>query len=133
MHFVRRISNPVLCIWIGYAVTLLFSFVATAHPGGLNAEGCHNDRQRGEYHCHGQAAEKVQRPAPTAPLNLISPQQESTANCGSKRYCKEMVSCAEAVHYLYTCGITRLDRDRDGIPCETLCGNNAAGARRVLF
>jgi hypothetical protein len=24
-----------------------------------------------------------------------------------------------------------LDSDRDGIPCETLCGNNAAGARTV--
>ncbi len=24
-----------------------------AHGGGLNADGCHNDRQRGTYHCHG--------------------------------------------------------------------------------
>ena len=23
-----------------------------AHSGGLNAEGCHNDRKRGGYHCH---------------------------------------------------------------------------------
>lgn len=22
------------------------------HPGGLNAEGCHNDRKNGGYHCH---------------------------------------------------------------------------------
>ncbi len=27
--------------------------VAHAHPGGLNAEGCHNNRKTGEYHCHG--------------------------------------------------------------------------------
>lgn len=26
--------------------------VAAAHPGGLNAEGCHNNRKTGEYHCH---------------------------------------------------------------------------------
>ncbi|HZF96082.1 MAG TPA: YHYH domain-containing protein [Allosphingosinicella sp.] len=25
---------------------------ASAHGGGLNREGCHNDRQRGTYHCH---------------------------------------------------------------------------------
>ena len=25
---------------------------AQAHGGGLNREGCHNDRQRGTYHCH---------------------------------------------------------------------------------
>lgn len=25
---------------------------AEAHPGGLNAEGCHNNRKTGEYHCH---------------------------------------------------------------------------------
>jgi hypothetical protein len=23
-----------------------------AHPGGLNAEGCHNNRKTGDYHCH---------------------------------------------------------------------------------
>ncbi|WP_374530595.1 YHYH domain-containing protein [Novosphingobium sp.] len=25
---------------------------ADAHPGGLNAEGCHNNRETGDYHCH---------------------------------------------------------------------------------
>jgi hypothetical protein len=28
---------------------------AEAHPGGLNAEGCHNNRKTGEYHCHREA------------------------------------------------------------------------------
>lgn len=23
-----------------------------AHPGGLNAQGCHNNRKTGDYHCH---------------------------------------------------------------------------------
>lgn len=26
--------------------------VALAHSGGLNAEGCHNERRTGGYHCH---------------------------------------------------------------------------------
>jgi hypothetical protein len=35
--------------------TLLFAVLAApaaAHPGGLNAEGCHTNRKTGEYHCH---------------------------------------------------------------------------------
>ena len=26
--------------------------LAHAHGGGLDSLGCHNDRKRGEYHCH---------------------------------------------------------------------------------
>lgn len=26
--------------------------VAFAHGGGLNADGCHNNRKTGDYHCH---------------------------------------------------------------------------------
>ena len=35
--------------------------------------------------------------------------------CEGKKYCKEMKSCAEAKFYLNQCGVTRLDRDKDGI------------------
>jgi hypothetical protein len=41
--------------------------------------------------------------------------------CGTKRYCKEMSSCEEAKYYLENCGLTRLDGDGDGVPCESLC------------
>jgi hypothetical protein len=43
-----------------------------------------------------------------------------TFRCGSKRYCGEMASCAEARFYLKACGLTRLDGDADGVPCEDL-------------
>lgn len=46
---------------------------------------------------------------------------DSGGKCGSKRTCKQMSSCAEAKHYLNVCGLSRLDRDGDSIPCETLC------------
>ena len=50
-------------------------------------------------------------------------QEESSGmSCGGKRYCKEMNSCAEACFYLNQCGVGRLDRDQDGIPCESICG-----------
>lgn len=44
-----------------------------------------------------------------------------TSQCGSKRLCKQMSSCAEARFYLNQCGLDRLDRDGDGVPCESLC------------
>ena len=31
---------------------LLISEIAYSHGGGLNAEGCHNNRKTGDYHCH---------------------------------------------------------------------------------
>ena len=42
--------------------------------------------------------------------------------CAGKRRCGEMGSCAEARFYLTTCGVRSLDRDKDGVPCESLCG-----------
>ena len=47
--------------------------------------------------------------------------QELSPSCGSKRYCKEMASCEEAKFYLTQCGLSRLDGDGDGVPCEKLC------------
>lgn len=38
-----------------------------------------------------------------------------------KRYCRQMNTCEEALFYLNQCGVTTLDGDRDGLPCEALC------------
>ncbi len=46
---------------------------------------------------------------------------ESARQCGAKRYCSQMTSCEEARYYLTQCGISSLDRDGDGVPCEALC------------
>ena len=51
-----------------------------------------------------------------------NPTGEATAfQCGSKRYCGEMTSCEEARFHLRECGLRRLDGDRDGVPCESIC------------
>ncbi|TSB01591.1 excalibur calcium-binding domain-containing protein [Sphingorhabdus contaminans] len=42
-------------------------------------------------------------------------------SCGTKRTCGEMASCGEANFYLNQCGLSRLDRDHDGVPCESIC------------
>jgi endonuclease YncB( thermonuclease family) len=41
--------------------------------------------------------------------------------CESKTTCRQMQSCAEAKYYLINCGLTRLDGDKDGTPCESIC------------
>lgn len=41
----------------GAVVALLgFSGTAKAHPGALDASGCHHDRKAGTSHCHGGKA-----------------------------------------------------------------------------
>ncbi len=57
---------------------------------------------------------------------LIAPRepkahQDNNAACGNKHHCKEMASCEEAKFYLTQCGLTRIDGDGDGTPCEKLC------------
>ena len=41
--------------------------------------------------------------------------------CGSKRYCSQMNGCDEAIFYLSNCNARSLDKNRDGVPCESLC------------
>jgi hypothetical protein len=36
---------------VSVLLLLAAPMTADAHPGGLNAEGCHNNRKTGEYHC----------------------------------------------------------------------------------
>ena len=43
-------------------------------------------------------------------------------SCGSKTRCSQMASCAEAEFYLRQCRLTTIDGNRDGEPCEQLCG-----------
>ena len=41
--------------------------------------------------------------------------------CAGKTYCREMASCDEARFYFTSCGLSRLDGDSDGLPCESIC------------
>ncbi|SCK29509.1 thermonuclease family protein [Vogesella sp. LIG4] len=45
--------------------------------------------------------------------------------CGSKQRCSQMRSCAEARYHLQVCGLSRLDANHDGTPCEALCREQA--------
>lgn len=51
----------------------------------------------------------------------ISPAASGGFTCAGKTTCGQMSSCAEAQFYFNSCGVSRLDGDRDGVPCENLC------------
>ena len=42
--------------------------------------------------------------------------------------CKSFSSCSQAVQS-YRSGNSKLDRDKDGVPCESLCGKNGEKMR----
>lgn len=60
----------------------------------------------------------------TPPLGIISRRQvaQSSYSCEPRRTCSQIGSCEEAQWYLGNCAWGgKLDRDKDGIACETLC------------
>lgn len=63
--------------------------------------------------------------AASRPQALLSPRGSAAGDadfrCEGKRYCRQMTSCAEANFYLRQCGVSSLDGNGDGQPCEVLC------------
>lgn len=103
-------------------IIVSFSDAAFAHGGRTNSEGCHKNRKTGDYHCHGgKTAAPAKKNAKPTVVPEISNTEESEFMCGSKTKCAQMVNCDEAMFYLHTCGLSRLDRDKDGVPCESKC------------
>lgn len=91
-------------------IAALVAFVpvsATAHPGGLNAEGCHNNRKTGGYHCHRSGASSKQRP------------QRASSSGGAYSNCTAARAAGAAPVRRGDPGYgSHLDRDNDGIGCE---------------
>jgi len=61
--------------------------------------------------------------AHSAPLAASTAATAPSVTCGSKKRCAQMSSCEEARRHLELCGPESLDGDRDGVPCEKLCGS----------
>lgn len=90
---------------------------ATAHPGGLNGEGCHNNRRTGEYHCH-RGTPKVsnggaKRANGVHGLMGIVGRDAYYPNCAAARAAGAAPIRAGAPGYR-----PKLDRDGDGVACE---------------
>jgi endonuclease YncB( thermonuclease family) len=93
--------------------------VTFAHGGGLNAQGCHNDRKHGGYHCHRGGSSQTPRARPQS--LYVTPKQNLYANC------TEVRNAGASPLYLGDPGYsTRLDRDGDGVACENGASSQAA-------
>lgn len=56
-----------------------------------------------------------------AAMSPLQPVAMRDYTCGSKHRCAQMRSCDEAHFYLTRCGVKTLDKNGDGVPCESLC------------
>lgn len=97
---------------LAFAGLLLLAGAAWAHPGGLAADGCHNDRKNGGRHCHG-AGRSPGRSEPVAAPRRALRGAASFANCAAAR-----AAGAAPVRRGDSGYSQRLDRDNDGIACE---------------
>lgn len=114
----------VLTITLVAGIAVAHASPAFGHGGGLNAEGCHNDRVHGGYHCHrgpnaGKKATPRKKPA-------SSPYQSNLSGSGSSRddsvsfaNCSEARAAGAAPVQRGDPGYSsKLDRDGDGVGCE---------------
>ena len=60
-------------------------------------------------------------PQPSTQTSETNTTTTGEFTCAGKTTCGQMTSCAEAQFYLNSCSVSRLDGDKDGVPCESLC------------
>lgn len=104
-----------LSIAFGLAITIAgISTPAFAHGGGLNAEGCHNNRKTGDYHCHRGPKASSSSSSSTRSSSRSTPRQQGAyANCTAARE-----AGASNIRRGEPGYGPHLDRDNDGIGCE---------------
>ncbi len=108
------IATIFLCVGVGAQST------AWAHGGGLNAEGCHNERATGGYHCHGAKSAARPQESTYSPNQLSSLyQQRSQGQSGAFANCAAARAAGAAPVRRGDPGYgSHLDRDNDGVGCE---------------
>ncbi len=62
-----RLKRPMKQLLIAALLLPSATMPSFAHSGGLNAQGCHNNRKTGDYHCHRGAS---------PPVNVYAPVRE---------------------------------------------------------
>ena len=79
-----------------------------AHPGGLDAKGCHTNRKTGDYHCH--QPRRAARPASGRSLDgrVYFPNCTAAREAGFSNIRRGEPGYRQD-----------LDRDNDGIACES--------------
>jgi hypothetical protein len=93
---------------------------ASAHGGGLNAEGCHNDRKNGGYQCHRDRACR------RSPISIVMHRWtiRPTTSVHEKAAVHSAIAPQRAQPAPHPCAAairvhgSHLDRDGDGVGCE---------------
>lgn len=85
---------------------------AYAHGGRTDSSGCHTNRKTGDYHCHGGGSSA--RAAVSQPTRT------------NKVYCASFDTQEEAQAYSDRHPNSGLDRDGDGIACESRFGGGSS-------
>lgn len=95
-------------LFILIIAAVVFPDFVFAHGGGLNSEGCHNNRKTGDYHCHRNASRSKSTDSSSVP-----------PRSGAFRNCTEARAAGAAPVKRGEPGYgPHLDRDNDGIGCE---------------
>lgn len=101
------------------ALSLLIAMTGTdAHDGAINSCGGHTNNETGEYHLHDY---KKYRACLSREEATKQAKRKMIFKCGNKSACNEMSNCKEATYYFEKCGLSELDSNKDGIPCDKLC------------
>ena len=108
-----QLEFALLAVLMAVSLVLAFASVlwptaASAHPGGLATDGCHNDRKNGGRHCH-----RATSPQPLPQQRQAARQGVYYANCAAAR-----AAGAAPVRRGDPGYASHLDRDGDGVGCE---------------
>ena len=96
---------------LAMAIAAIAPAAVLAHAGGLYAQGCHNNRKTGDYHCH--RGGRATAPARSQSLGALSSPGGAFRNCSAAR-----AAGAAPVRRGDAGYGAHLDRDNDGIGCE---------------
>lgn len=108
-------------------LALFLTSPAFSHGGGLDGNGCHNDRKRGGYHCHGSRKAPSLLSSPAKRKRVVAKAKKGIAKAQSLfgKADAYYANCSQAraagaapVRYGSPGYSRRLDRDGDGIGCE---------------
>ncbi|WP_370690230.1 excalibur calcium-binding domain-containing protein [Phenylobacterium sp.] len=105
------------CSAVGLMWAVCLPTSTLAHSGGLNAEGCHNDRKNGGYHCHRSGSSPARALSGSGGSDTRTqrsrPAGGAYANCAAAR-----AAGAAPVRRGQPGYGPHLDRDGDGVGCE---------------
>lgn len=101
----------------------LLPTIVLAHSGKTSSEGCHTNRKTGDYHCHNQPIEEVKATRTEARTEARNTSKKYI--CSYNAYnCSDFSTNSEAREAYEFCGgisndVHDLDRDKDGLACES--------------